>query len=537
MEWHDFSRENLEAAVTPEVYRRGIEYFWQGHLVRTCKIDNIISGAITGTGGDYKVRLWFEGPEIKGDCSCPYPNFCKHMVALGIAWLEENTVFIDLQSYLASILKSPVLRTNILLDLIHKDPINFLELFPDLVENKDFLSARGIINLIRNTFSLPQFTLAYAEELWEKIGRIEQLIHHKIQENDPAAMELLVELLSGFEKTFESDRNETLIKLWKDEILALGSYLNTWSCSTIHPLLDKLWSLYLNPSLWELAPELRTSLWNLHGYEPDFLCRSIDDSLHDETPLLILVSLYTLLVEAPFAASWLSNCLEQVTASLSEKADGSLWLIDRLIETDLVQAYKLAKKNLHRFPEAQLSFRERLIIIHQQRSEFKQAAAFSFIQFRENPNFEEYSRLRQLLTNAPQDWELYSKKIRELLRESSDKLLTLQIIIAEGDYQGISDNLTEILRDEELLGLAARILARRVQKNFIGLYPHFIKELLRRQSPQDWKIASELMVTFKRYCLYQDTEKEQWVQLQQELQQIYSDNAGFLKKFGTILGE
>ncbi len=536
MKWSDFSRENLEAATSPEIYRRGIEYFRQGHLVKACQIDNQISGIITGTGGDYKVRLWLEDSKLQGECSCPYPGFCKHIIALGIAWLEEKTAFIDLQPQLSTILKNPVTQKNILLDLIHKDPINFLALFPDLVEHH-FISSRGIANLIRNIFTLPQMTLINAEALWEKIERVEQLIHRKVQDGDILAVPLLLDLLSGYEKAFTSYPNEKLIQLWKNEIRSLASLLNVCTHPELDRIYEKIWSLYLNPNLWELSSELRELLWNIHPWKSDFLFNCIDECFLTEPPLLVLISLYTLLAEAPFEDSRLPNCLNRITAKLTETTDGSLWLIDKLIEFNLAQAYKLAKSCLHRFMKEQSAFRERLITIHQKRSEFKQAASLSFIQFQENPNFEEYCRLKGLLVNAPDDWGLYCKRISECLRDPSVKMLALQIFIEEGDSQGMHDNLSDILGDEALFTTAVRILGNRIQKNLIDFYPCFIKELLHRQSPSHWKLALELMVLLKRYYLSNNTEKEHWLQFQMELQRIYQGDTRFSRKFATILSE
>ena len=158
MDWNKFALINLEASVAPQIYERGVDYFRQGHLVKACKIDNLLAGVLIGTGGDYKVRLWFNGLELQGECTCPYQGFCKHMVALAIAWLEEKTRFTDLQPQLTAVLENPLTQTNILLDLIHKDPLNFLALYPDEATQYDFITTRGMLNLIRNTFSAPQIT-------------------------------------------------------------------------------------------------------------------------------------------------------------------------------------------------------------------------------------------------------------------------------------------------------------------------------------------------------------------------------------------
>lgn len=536
MEWSEFSRENLEAATSPAIFRRGVEYFRGGHLVKACRIDNQISGLITGAGGDYKVRLWLEGAQLKGDCSCPYPEFCKHMIALGMAWLEERTAFLDLEPKLSTILGNPVAQRNILVDLIHKDPLNFLKLFPDLYENS-FISSRGIANLIRNIFDLPQITITHAEALWEKIHRVQQLVYQKIQSGDPLAIPLWLELLSGYEKAFTSYPNEELIQLWKDEIHSILSFLNACKQSELERIYEKTWSFYIDPNLWELSINLRGLLWNLHPYCPDFLFNRMDECFARELSLLVLISLYTLLAEAPFEDFRLQNCLNIIVSRLTETAEGSLWLVDSLIESNLDQAYQLARRILHRFPGEEPHFRERLITIHQKRSEFKQAASLSFIQFRENRSFEEYCRLKVLLANSSGDWMFYSKKIREFLKDSTDQLLVLQILMEEGETQEISNHLPLIFEEEKLFSYITGMLRSRIQKSFIPFYPCFIKQLLLRESSNDWKTALELMVILKRHCLNQDTERYRWIQLKKELEQIYQNDAKFSKKFAMILAD
>jgi hypothetical protein len=536
MEWSDLTEENLEAATSPEIFRRGIEYFHEGHLVRACFIGNQISGIITGTGGDYKVRLWLEGSQLKGDCSCPYPEFCKHMIALGLAWLKEKASFIDIQPQLMAILKNPETQNKTLFDLVHKDPINFLMLFPDLVENH-FINNRGIANLIRNTFNLPQMTLMQAEALWEKIERVEQLIHQKAQAGDSLAFPLLLELFSGYENAFVNYHSEKLIELWKNEIHSVVSLIDVCPQHEIAPIFDKICSLYLDPNLWELSADLRELIWKLHRRDSEFLFCRMNDCFFGEPSLLILISLYILISEAPIDDSRFSDCLDRIITRLTATVDGSIWLIDRWSELNLDKGYQLAKKSLYDFPEEQVRFRERLIIIHQKRSEYKQAAALSFIQFQANPNFEEYCRLKGLLINAPDDWGRYHKRILEILSNSSDKLLLLQIMVEDGDFQGTKDNLPMILGDELLLTAAVSFLGNRIQKDFIEFYPCFIKELLLRQSPAHWNSALDLMVHLKRYCLHQDGEEYLWAQLRKELQQIYKDDAKFLKKFASILSE
>jgi hypothetical protein len=534
MEWNDFSIINLEAAVSPLIYERGIDYLCQGHLMKACKIDDLLAGVLTGTGGDYKVRLWFNQSELQGECSCPYHGFCKHMVALAAAWVEDKTRFFDLQPQLTLILEKPANLTNILLSLIRKDPLNFLELFPDQSAPLDFINARGVLNLIRNAFAAPRVTTADAEAVWEKVKHLERLVVDKFQAGDPQAPELLIELMSGLEKTAESCYNQSLNKFFADFIGSLHPVAGQ-NPAMIRPLLEKLLAIYLNPNLWELTGELKPVLLNLYENDPDFFRLQVNKRLNNEPSLLTLISLYTLLAEDSPDDPRLQEALRRITERLYALPDGRLWLIDRLMESDPGQAYNMAKTGLQLFAQAKAGFRERLIVIHQKQAEFKQAAAFSFIQFQEEPNFEEYLRLKEILSIHPADWEHYRRRIKKLLMEQGLEILTLRIMVEDQDLQGMTHNLERILADDTLLMATVKLFTSKIETGFTQFYPPLIKALLERRVPSDWKAALQLLVTFKRYCCYDAAKKDEWLQLRDELLRTYPDDTGFTKKFGSIL--
>ncbi len=64
----------------------------------------VIFAKVWGTR-DYRVRLWVEGGEVQGECSCPMGDayvFCKHCVAVGLAYLEGGTDDVDEEGESAS---------------------------------------------------------------------------------------------------------------------------------------------------------------------------------------------------------------------------------------------------------------------------------------------------------------------------------------------------------------------------------------------------------------------------------------------------
>ena len=72
------------------IYQRGREYYDKG-LVKSVSFDsaeNTVSAIVKG-GEKYKVRIFPENDEIKGYCSCPYEDVCKHITAVLIL-ISEN---------------------------------------------------------------------------------------------------------------------------------------------------------------------------------------------------------------------------------------------------------------------------------------------------------------------------------------------------------------------------------------------------------------------------------------------------------------
>lgn len=75
-------------------FRRGQNYAAEGRVSGMVKEGDALSGTVAGTD-DYEVRLWLDGDELAASCDCPVGEdgvFCKHMVPLALAWLDEEAV-------------------------------------------------------------------------------------------------------------------------------------------------------------------------------------------------------------------------------------------------------------------------------------------------------------------------------------------------------------------------------------------------------------------------------------------------------------
>ncbi|MPZ46093.1 MAG: hypothetical protein GEV05_22455 [Betaproteobacteria bacterium] len=87
------TRANLEALAGAAVFRRGEAYFSAGVVERLRATGDRITAKVEGST-IYPVELWHDGDgELEYDCTCPYAadgDFCKHCVAVGLAWLAER---------------------------------------------------------------------------------------------------------------------------------------------------------------------------------------------------------------------------------------------------------------------------------------------------------------------------------------------------------------------------------------------------------------------------------------------------------------
>lgn len=74
-------------------FERGEDYFKSESVFGLEEYQGKVAAKVSGTR-DYKVKLWAEDEDELGyDCNCPYAdegNFCKHLVAVGLAWIAKR---------------------------------------------------------------------------------------------------------------------------------------------------------------------------------------------------------------------------------------------------------------------------------------------------------------------------------------------------------------------------------------------------------------------------------------------------------------
>ncbi len=73
-------------------FARGEAYCANGHVRSLRRDDDTVIAQVAGTHA-YRVRLWSDSGELAYSCTCPLGKdgeFCKHCVAVGLAWLADS---------------------------------------------------------------------------------------------------------------------------------------------------------------------------------------------------------------------------------------------------------------------------------------------------------------------------------------------------------------------------------------------------------------------------------------------------------------
>jgi hypothetical protein len=234
------------------------------------------------------------------------------------------------------------------------------------------------------------------------------------------------------------------------------------------PICKYLLHNYCDSSFWNLQVEFQATLREWCGAEAEQFVVELD-SLTDPD-VMAMIGTYELLLGLPDTPELNLRKL-RIGQRLEMTETGRFWLIDRLIEAEPEQAFRLAKQSLRTTAggPARSSIRDRLIRIHHRMDQFKQAASLSFIQFQEEPDFEEYRRLRAILAGYSGEWRNYLNRMYRLLQETNRIDLLVRIAIAEGNSQLVEEWLSAILADTRLTLITASFLGERFQPELLAL--------------------------------------------------------------------
>ena len=85
-------RATLRRMAGPRAFERGEDYCAGGQVRALGEHEDVITAKVLGTR-EYRVKLWVENGDLEFSCTCPVGTdgaFCKHGVAVGLAWLGQG---------------------------------------------------------------------------------------------------------------------------------------------------------------------------------------------------------------------------------------------------------------------------------------------------------------------------------------------------------------------------------------------------------------------------------------------------------------
>ena len=88
------TRKSLHDLAGTSTFQRGEEYFANEAVSRVRVVEEKVSARVEGSD-TYQVELWNDDGDLDYECSCPQGdegNFCKHCVAVGLAWLAGKKI-------------------------------------------------------------------------------------------------------------------------------------------------------------------------------------------------------------------------------------------------------------------------------------------------------------------------------------------------------------------------------------------------------------------------------------------------------------
>jgi uncharacterized Zn finger protein len=129
------TRDTLKNLADPVIFQRGEQYFLAGWVRQLRDTGEKVIACVDGTK-TYRVELWDDDSDLGFDCTCPHAadgNFCKHVVAVGLAWLSGQkelggiasgkdqcrNPWSDIKNYLET--QAPEVLVKLLLDTTERD--------------------------------------------------------------------------------------------------------------------------------------------------------------------------------------------------------------------------------------------------------------------------------------------------------------------------------------------------------------------------------------------------------------------------------
>jgi len=201
------TRKTLEDLAGTAAFQRGKDYFSAGSVGALRDTGNKLSARVEGTE-TYRVSLREDKGRLGYDCSCPRAAdgyFCKHCVAVGLAWLAEQTgsgavvatkkqrrdPWRDIRDYLMT--QAPEVLIALLLDTAERDDRLYRSL---LFKAERAGGGSDVVKVFRKSIEQATRVSGFIEwgETSNFAGNLEQIVESMEELLTPESAGMLVEL-------------------------------------------------------------------------------------------------------------------------------------------------------------------------------------------------------------------------------------------------------------------------------------------------------------------------------------------------------
>ena len=191
----------LEHVYADRIIKRGEKYL--ENVIYCLKIKNKLYSEVEGT---YNYKTEVDLNTLKGNCSCPYDDYCKHMVATYLVY--KNDDFLDGDDFIEHV---HTLNNEQLIELIEKNIINNSDMVLLYQLNKK-TNINSFVREFTNKFSYTN--LKKAGKLFHEFNKTQlKKMFNFLRKNDEVVFEKLCEetdhwsiaegLLYNFEKRLD----------------------------------------------------------------------------------------------------------------------------------------------------------------------------------------------------------------------------------------------------------------------------------------------------------------------------------------------
>ena len=533
------TEESLYKAAGSRYFDRGKAYFDASAVGKLSASKESISGRVEGTKS-YRVRLRVEGDALVSECSCPLGKdgiFCKHAVALGLAWLNQKNP--------KKIHREPspkATEAGIRDRLSSRNKDDLVEMLIDRSREDDNLRQRMVLDAARSRKSgvdLATYRQAISEafetdgfvkygemsQYSERLGEIVSEIKGLLSRHPEAVIELCEHALKSWEDGIERvDDSGGYMGMIRDDLMEL----HLKACKKARPDPEKLARRLFE---WEMRSEWETFLGCVRTYARVFGKKGI--AVYRELAEMEWKKVSVLTPESKDPERYgkrfkITHAMETL-ADTDGDGDALIEIKKRDLSSshsflEVARLYKSqgkheaalewAENGLKQFPQRQdPRLREFLSDEYLKRGRSDDAMRMIWTNFAERPHLDNYRSLRKQ-ANRLDVWPLWRAKALDFVRKGlvkteekaprhpqsreSDRSILVEIFLWEKDIDAAWREANEGGCSDALWNQLAKVLDKKRPEDALTAYKRLIEPTIAGKTKNAYRDAVGLLREIRR---------------------------------------